>query len=266
MLSNKNENWVLATAGITEGPLRDASVRLLNQAREFKEFSAFVQITEDNIHETCPATFAAYGDYLNKETRGYGYYAWKAEVIHRCLQGVFGECDGVVWIDAGCEMNINLLSTQIMGRIFNSAIKNGGWFYEIQTPEELYTKRDVIMRFPSIREIRPGNQVQANFFVMHGERGEELARRWKYLALEKISNLDFSPSTLGESESFVEHRNDQSLLSVLVKSMDYQVSRFVPPSKPQSILGTVKGLISPVWIARNRSGDSIIPRRGRKND
>lgn len=266
-MSLKNRTrWVLITAGLTPGPMRDAGERVAVQARGLYEFEQIVLVTQDNLREMCPLIYDKYEDRMNVNSKGFGYYAWKTEVVSRVLEGKLGKCDGIVWVDGGCEVNVNSISRHVFSLIVNSASRHGGWFYELNTPEEQYTKRDLAIRFSEAVKSRPKTQVQANFFLLHGEEGKALAKKWRDLALERIENIDFSRSALGESEGFVEHRNDQSLLSLLVKSSHFPISRFVPPARPQSVFGKIKGFVSPVWVARNRSGNSIFNAIGEQSD
>lgn len=264
MQDNTKPTWLFITAGLTAGSLRDAGNRVAQQSVALFPFAKTVVITGDNLKEICPKTYRTYSKFLDETIKGYGYYAWKAEAVSNALEGKMGACNGVVWVDGGCEINANLLSKRIFNLILKLARRHGGWFYELETPERDYTKRDLIDRFKEAVDSRPSTQVQANFFVLQGEAGRILARKWMDLTLERVENVDFSMSSDGEAENFIEHRNDQSLFSILVKNMKFPISRFVPTSRPNSLIGFGKSFISPVWIARNRSGKSILPRRGKQ--
>jgi hypothetical protein len=262
VFSNRSSRWCFITAGLTPGPIRDAGNRVAQQAKNLYKFQHIYVVTQDNLRKTCPMVYKKYGEHLNVHSRGFGYYMWKPESVSTVLEGKFGECDGVVWVDGGCEVNVNSISKMSFSWILDSARRHGGWFYQLGTPEENYTKRDLIIRFSDAVSARPSTQVQANFFALHGEKGKSLARIWKEMVLERIENIDFSISENGESNAFIEHRNDQSLLSLIVKSSDIPISKYVPPSRPQSFGGKVKGLASPIWVARNRTGVSILDPKG----
>lgn len=253
----KKGTFLLATAGLDAGSISEAASRLMRQSDSLWPFNERVILTRENLDYYCPQLLKRYPEIFSIKHKGFGYYSWKAEFILSLMKKQRLIDGGVVWMDAGCEVNSNVLTKFTFARILESAVRNGGWFYSLRTPETHYSKRDLIIRFPESSRVSPDHQIQANFFVLHGERGEELARNWLSVILEDRRNFDFSQSYGGENSDFVEHRNDQSILSLMVKSMKFPISRFVPPAQPRGVAGTIKGLISPVWIARNRTGLSI---------
>lgn len=260
----ERKNWILLTAGLSDGPIRQASHRLIAQARKLFPFGETLIVTKENIGEICPYVSQVYPEYLNEKCKGFGFYSWKPEALYSILASSNLRNTGVIWIDAGCEINSNFASKHLFRAILKSAIKNGGWFYGLRTREDQYTKRDLLLRFKEVAKIHPDIQVQANFLVLYGDDGLKIAKKWLELATERIENIDFSISKSGENSDFVQHRNDQSLLSIIVKQLGYGISRLIPPSRPKSNSGRLKGFVSPVWVARNRSGVSILS-RARKN-
>jgi hypothetical protein len=263
---NSINPFLLATAGMSSGPIAEASARLCKQAEFLYQFNDTAVLSNENINVFCSALTTRYPDIYNDNNKGFGFYSWKAEFVLALLERQRKLNGGVVWLDAGCEINSNIFSKYIFRRILEAAKRTGGWFYALNTRENYYTKRDLIMRFPDLPKSKFDFQVQANFFVLHGERGETLARMWLQLMLESKRNFDFSESYGGEQDGFIEHRNDQSLLSLLVKSMNFPISRYTPPARPRRGLGSIKGYLSPVWVARNRSGSSILRSEGKRND
>jgi hypothetical protein len=163
-----------------------------------------------------------------------------------------------VWIDAGCECFSNAITRIIFKRMISKAKNQGGWFYKLRTPEFMYTKADVLQQYGKAAKVLPEYQIQANFFILYGSEGKKLAEFWKNLALRDIKNIDFSPSNNGEIENFVEHRNDQSLLSISVKELGFPISNFVPISNSKAKFFKFRGYFNPVWVVRNRTGKSII--------
>ena len=251
-------NLILATAGLSPIEMEEAATRLLNQASKLYKFDKVIMLTQKNIQDYCPEVYRKYQNQVNESTKGYGFYAWKAELVHQIMSGKFGNCDGVVWIDAGCECFSNPATRYIFKRMISNAKKQGGWFYKLRTPEFMYTKADLLQQYKKAAKVFPQYQIQANFFILFGNRGKKLAEFWKNLALQDIKNIDFSLSKIGEIGNFVEHRNDQSLLSISVKELGFSISNFVPISNPSSKLFKVRSYFNPVWVVRNRTGKSII--------
>ena len=71
---------------------------------------------------------------------------------------------------------------------------------------------------------------------------------------------DESPSILPESQDFIIHRYDQSIFSLLAKSLGYTPITDTPPGQTNSFRGKMRAFFFPFWWARNRTGQSIIPK------
>jgi hypothetical protein len=72
-----------------------------------------------------------------------------------------------------------------------------------------------------------------------------------------ISFLDFSNEGKNESEYFIEHRFDQSIFSMVLKSFGIRpLARYVPVDG-HSLKSQFRGLFHPIWTSRNRYGNTI---------
>jgi hypothetical protein len=138
------------------------------------------------------------------------------------------------------------------------ALKRGYYFYDLDYPEESYTKRDVQNKFPSVQG--QTRQVQATYFMI-GKSHLDLIEKWTHYVLEDLKNIDLSPSLQEESKGFVEHRFDQSLLSLIVKSESLKISRRPPSGGVNSLRSLVRSLPEPIWTIRNRTGDSQVKKQ-----
>jgi len=251
--------WFLLTAGLKPTNFEDAAKRVVMDSKNLFAFEKIINLGVDNFEELCPLTFRKYGKYLNSQTRGFGFYSWKAEFVHNALSGRFGKCDGIVWIEGGCEV----YSSYWTRKKFNSQIMqvedSGYGVYTLQTPERNYTKNDLINKF-SIEYIeRPIGQFQATHFFLYGNIGRLIASEWSDRCLEDISNLDLLPSKNGEIEGFVEHRSDQSVLSLTIKKLGLMANLHTPPTGNRGLKSIMIAVLYPVWVTRNRTGKSIIP-------
>ena len=184
---------------------------------------------------------------------------WKSEIVFRTLNGEFGQCDGVVWVDAGCEAVSNMLSKFHLRRHLRKAKKFGAEVFSLNTPEVRYTKRDLFHEFPKVNQNDPTPQIQTTNFYLFGEKGLEIARKWFEVATKSQSFIDESPSIQGEVAEFVSHRHDQSIFSLSCKSTE-NFHKFHPlttgTSTPRAL---IKGFFSPFWASRNRTGSTKVP-------
>ena len=46
-----------------------------------------------------------HGDFINKNSKGYGYWIWKSYIIFKYVQEEMNEDDILLYMDAGCTFN-----------------------------------------------------------------------------------------------------------------------------------------------------------------
>jgi hypothetical protein len=243
----------LITAGLGSSNHVLAGRRVVKAAREFGNLTFIRSYEESDLEECAPNVFKKYKGILNPETKGYGYFAWKPELILSAFN--ISNLDLVVWVDAGCELNTNRIAQAIFNFQLRRAVANGYYFYDLDYREDQYTKRDVLAKFPSVRSNT--RQVQAtHFMVARSHLG--IIQKWRDYVLESLHNIDLNPSLEPELDVFIEHRFDQSLLSLIVKSEGLAVSKLRPSGQINSFRSLLHGVLSPVWTIRNRTGNSLI--------
>lgn len=246
----------LITAGLGSKNHIEAGRRVARTAKKLPSLSFIESFEESDLREFAPRVSNKYAKILNSETKGFGYFAWKPEFVLSTLRKY--ELDLVIWVDAGCELNINFLSKLKFNLQVKNALKRGYYFYDLDYPEESYTKRDVQNNFSSVQ--RQTRQVQATYFMI-GKSRADLVEKWTHFVLEDLKNIDLSPSLQEESSSFVEHRFDQSLLSLIVKSEGLEISSRPPSGGVNSIKSLVRSLPEPIWTIRNRTGNSQVKKQ-----
>ncbi len=153
--------------------------------------------------------------------RGYGYWSWKPYVILKTLEKL-RDGDFLLYCDAGCHLNPN--AKEKMLEYFQLASEHD--IFVTQLPEEYcdrrWTKRDVLQYFEGQipkEELLKGQYQGGIVFLKKNEYVLSIIRKWNVLmSLENIHFFDDSPSVLANDDSFVEHRHDQSIWSLLLKS------------------------------------------------
>jgi hypothetical protein len=248
--------WILVTASFGAERFHESARRLVDQARLMGLFTHIVHVTESNIGDFAPKVWKKYKNFLNSRCTGFGFYAWKPEIVNSVLLKNPGF--GVIYVDAGCELNGRFVARLRLKRLMRKT-KNGGHFHVLKYPEIQYTKRKVLEFFSIEKEDAVSWQVQATWFMLSGVIGREISDRWLESCLIDISMVD--DSARDEHEDFVENRYDQSLLSCVVKSMKIKPSRLRPCFRPLTFTSTVRCYLHPVWSARNRTGVSIQRKR-----
>ena len=253
------EKWLVLTAGFGGGDFRAAATRVVRDASRFSNVGLAKAIFEEDLVSVCPLTVSKYSEYLNSKHHGFGYFSWKPEIIFRGLEGYWGDFEGVIWIDAGCEVYANIF-TQIKLILWAKRSKKSKIFsFSLKTPENRFTKRDAFDLFPGLESDDSSNQIQATWAIFH-KSAINVAKEWLEKAQSGINYLDLSPSKNLERTDFIEHRFDQSLFSLTLKSNHIKPSGLVPAAGKTGLKSIFRASIQPIWTSRNRSGISIIPK------
>jgi len=253
----QKSKWIAVTAGFLPRNFEEAADRVEEDLFNLYPFTRILKFTSRNLEKCAPQTLKKYGEFLREGTPGYGYYSWKPEIVQRVISGEFGECDGVMWIDGGCEVFNSPWTRKKLKDQIKSAERSGYLVFELDTPENKYTKSDVINFFPSAKPTDVSPQVQATHFFLYGDRGREIANAWLAAGLNGIHMFDQTPSRNGDPDGFVLHKSDQSIFSVTLKSLGLSERMAPPPAGNRGLLSRLSALRSPVWVTRNRSGKSV---------
>lgn len=253
-------SWILITAGFGGSEMEGAAMRVKTQAQSLGLLDQVTSITTDDLAKACPLVWAKYADFLNTSHKGFGYFSWKVELIYGALHGYFGDFDGVIWVDAGCEIFNTPWTRRRLKHWMKETEKNGAFLYTLDTPEQDFTKALTFKEFPSLDPNDRSPQVQATWFMLYGQVGREITQKWLDLSLKNIALLDLSPSPSGEVATFVEHRNEQSLLSLVTKSLRMSPLKYVPLPGGNTLASFLQAINHPIWVSRNRNPESIIPR------
>lgn len=250
------DKWIAITAGFSPKEIQEAALRVKNDASKLHNFANHLIIGPENLGTFAPKTSLLYHQWLNADHFGHGYFAWKAEIVHNVLNGLHGDCDGIVWIDAGCEIFSTPWTRIIFKRELIKCAKFGYGVFELNTPESRYTKLKVRKHFGSefLTDLSP--QIQATHFFLHGRTGQNIAKVWLDSALQGIDYLDHS---IGQEEEkdFVLHKSDQSLLSLTIKSLQLRERIKVPPAGNRGGFYRYSAMRAPVWVSRNRFSQTI---------
>lgn len=247
----------LLTAGLGQENFRASAERLIRQASELYRFDLVLNLGTSQVLDLCPTTAQIYEKFLNSKFPGFGFWAWKPEIVYEVASGKFGPIEQIVWVDSGCEIFSNDITRTVFRNRVISASRGYGWFHTLDTNDIEYSKRVVIEKFPNLKKESLGKpQIQANYFHLNVLKSMELIEKWyTYSRHVNLMNLDVRKD---EDVSFIEHRSDQSLLSLLTKDMSiYANAKNLPSGRTN--FSKIRGMVHPIWIARNRTGNSILP-------
>lgn len=253
----KKDRWLAVTAGVGAPQFEEAAQRVYDDLQKSGIVDKVVKVITKDLPEVCPEVSRLYVDLMNVDTRGYGYMCWKAEVVKAAVDGKWGEFDGVIWIDAGCEVSINPFSVVKFAGYKRFAKKFGVAAFTLDTLEIEYTKRDLFEVFPNLDPDKSGKQIQSTWFFLHGSVGSKVAQQWFETVMGGTHLLELTPSLNPEFPAFIENRYDQSAFSLVCKYNDIPVMRYKPTNGQTSLILRIRGILNPIWTARNRFGCSV---------
>ena len=249
--------WLAITAGVGSPDFEEAAFRVRDSLARSGVVDKVVAVTTKDLSTVCPETSVLYRDLMNTDTRGFGYMCWKAEIVNAAMEGLWGDFEGVIWVDAGCEISVNPISRIRFNRFKTFARKHGVSCFALDTLEIEYSKRDIFEHFPEIDPFNAGRQIQTTWFFLYGEKGKEISREWLSTVLVGTHMLTLEPSSLPEYQGFVENRYDQSTFSLVCKKNRIPTMSYVPTSGDRTFLSKLNGLLHPIWTSRNRGGASV---------
>ena len=251
------QKWIAVTAGVGSEQFEGAAKRVQSNLQDAGVVDKVVAVLTDDLREVCPLTSEIYANLMNPQTRGYGFMCWKAEIVNAAFAGKWGDFDGVIWIDAGCEINLNLVSALNFRKFQRHSEVHGVASFTLATKEVEYTKRDIFELFPEIDPISAGDQIQTTWMFLFGDKGRLITKQWLELVCKGTNFLDLNPSASPEFPQFIENRYDQSTFSMICKANKIQAMRYRPTSGSGSLISKLRGITNPIWTTRNRTPDTV---------
>lgn len=190
--------------------------RICQQAKTFDLFDKVVGKTEADLKADTPF-WTKHGRHIESNHRGYGYWVWKPYIVKKYMESEMADGDILVFADAGCTMNVyghkRMTEYLEMVREHESGILSFQMNHHL---EQTWTKMDLI-RFLAAESLMTTGQVMSGIWLIRKcPRTINLIDSW-YKVCCNYHLIDDSPSITQNHESFMDHRHDQSVWSILVK-------------------------------------------------
>ena len=237
----------------------DAQERLHGQLAELDFVKAIRGFTAADLPRLSQP-FPQARQVLSEAHPGLGYWLWKPLVIRECLTSVAGADQVLLYLDVGCEINANRFALRRLRSRIAWVRDSHVLAEQVSGSEERWSKRDLLQLLDPGDQWRYSPQVSATWILFRmGAEARDFVETWIDICL--LSNfhfLDDSPSILPENDAFMEHRHDQSIMSLLYKERGFP--QLEPDWQWASRLGAWRGADRPVWTLRNRSGSSRVRR------
>ena len=240
-----------------------AGSRLVQQCQSIELFTKCIVI-DDFILELLSDGETKLTRFIKENERGHGFWAWKSFVIASALDGKFGKFDGVFYTDAGTEILNNGITRMKFRRLMKKTHKLGVVTFLTNGIEEKFTKKSVLSLLIDVKQRETYQREATTIFVSSlNSAGPAIIREWDRLA--KGDNFSQLSDFLSKDESplFIDHRHDQSLLSIVLKNANVKSSQINCPTYHNGRITTFQRLLFnswPIWQIRNRSGTSVLSR------
>ena len=205
--------------------------RIKDQAKQFNFYDKIIVCNEKDLDYSFKEK---YKEKLIVGSRGFGYWCWKPQIILQLYKNIkYG--DIIQYSDVGCHLNhhgierlrdyINLTNNSHNGILaFRSTNPQFPLIYDdrklLDLVEYKWTKGDLFDYF-GVRNNRSITHTQSygatNLFIKKCEKSEEFLNKWLSVINHNFCLIDNSESISPNFDGFIEHRHDQSILSILCK-------------------------------------------------
>jgi len=183
------------------------------------KFDKVIEFTDSDIDKN----FFFSNEKILSDKRGNGLWLWKPYFVLKALMQVdYG--DVVFYCDAGSFFIRNIKN------IINTMGKSDIWISELPLLEKQFTKMDTFILMECMTDnYLETNQIQAGFIaVRKSENSLKFVEEWlNYCSQYEIISASENKLGVNNDISFVAHREDQSVLSLVSKKF-----KIIPHSDP----------------------------------
>jgi hypothetical protein len=220
-----------------------ARLRLLRSLEKHFEYSSKFIVDQNWLVET--SLYQENRTFFQQNRRGFGLWAWKPLLIKEAILK-FPKAKYIVYLDMGCDLNINQKSVQCLDDYLRLAKTYDGFAFELNLKEIEWTSKFVLEYFQASQSLQ--NQVSASVLIfMNSKKVESFLDIW----LNLMKNDDFY-LTKGDrniaANDVDRHRHDQSILSLLW----HQSTMVAIPDETYLKSNQKFDSTKPFWVSRNR--------------
>jgi hypothetical protein len=206
-------------------------LRIEKEAEDFVLFDRILCKTEISLKEDCDF-WPRHKEFFERHPRGNGYWLWKPYLIWKTLCSL-SEGDILVYADAGCSFNSKgkVLLCEWIGSLPQRPL--GMLLFESWHFECKWTKKDVFLKL-NATQFKDRKQIAATYQLIRVSKETIQFYKELYDTLCDYTLLDDSASKAPNYPEFIEHRHDQSCLSLLARKYGVQTisARHLPKEIP----------------------------------
>lgn len=228
--------------------------------REAEESGLFLKVCGYGWKDLKPLCSNKEIDFIESHSKGFGYWYWKPKAVMKFLRDN-PNCDYVLYLDSGCELNINNDSLKKFYEYLDLAEASGAVVFSLDLIEEEWTQQTTLKALDATEQEKKSSQIMATGFLLSREFAFNFCPLWeKSMADSEWQFLMDDQSGTPRISIFKAHRHDQSLFSILMKR---QSGISVKPNSDVYFAPDWKqGFKYPIWTIRNRTSIKREEQRG----
>lgn len=192
----------------------DAGKRIITQAKNINLFNDIILYT-DLFLKNDQVFWNNHSKFIENNKKGYGYWLWKPYIIKKTIEKM-NNGDILLYLDVGCEIDIQ--EKDFLIECFELVKKDyiigtlGVGFVKERCKMDLILKLN--MNDNKYLDSRQ-HQAGANMYLVC-DKTRQLVDEWYELSCS-YNLIDDSESINKNVDSFIDHRHDQSIFSLLTK-------------------------------------------------
>ncbi len=230
--------------------------RLKKQAEKTNWFKKIIAINSDEYPHFFNEFFQNNKAFFEGNPKGFGLWIWKPFLVNWYLNNELNDDDILLYMDSGCE--ISYFGENIFNEYLNIVSNEGSLFFNTKFSEINWTKGEVLNLFPDIDIY--SKQIQATFlFFKRCPKSLSITNEWLQIAQkDNYKYLNESISCNNINSKLTEHRHDQSILSLLVKSYKLKIINNDFNYRLKYYRRNSYILRFPIHAIRNKNSESIL--------
>ena len=245
MYMTETKTFITFSANTPQYPQLTERVKIVcDQAKSLKYFDKIIGYTDQDLKQDTEY-WGKYGDFIENNPRGYGFYMWKSRVVKLTMDEM-NDNDILIYIDAGCTINTYAKKRLEEYVDIVRKSKHGIISFQMELSSQKYTKKSVFDYLEVSPEDQKLNQYVAGILILRkNENTKKIINEWyRVSCIPEMINDQLSNS---EHPDFIDNRHDQSILSILF----HKYGSITIPDETFFYPDWSKGInISPFWATR----------------
>ena len=246
-IDNKQNKKFITFGGPSESYHNNVK-RICEEVNDLNFFNEITGYTDLDLKKDT-TYWNEHSNFIENNTRGYGYWMWKSYIIKKELDKL-NENDILIYCDSGCKIN-NKGKRRLEEYIdlLNTNKENYGLIsFQLEYKQFLYTKKETLEYFNCTEDENNMLQCIGGIqIIKKNSHSVDIINKW-YDICHNNYNLINDIKSDNQDPEFQDHRHDQSIISILVN----KYGSIKLKDETWFSNWNVDGILYPIWAVRNR--------------